>query len=112
MYPFTCARAVVATPAATLAGVEEAEIQDYQSSAETRGANSEGARWVSPGKSLAGDDLRCPGKSLAEATYPTPATPPPLSLRFPTPSTTLEPRLGRCLHGGMQIFVKTKNIQD
>ena len=95
-----------------LDGAEEAKIQDYQSSAETRGAKSEEARWVSPGKSLAGDDLRCPGKSLAGATYPTPARPPPLSLRVPTPSTTLEPRLGRRLHGGMQIFVKTEGLQD
>ena len=28
------------------------------------------------------------------------------------PTTTLEPRLGRHLCGGMQIFVKTKNSQD
>ena len=46
----------------------ESKEQDYQSCAETRGAKSEGERWVSPGKSLVGDDLRCPGKSLAGAT--------------------------------------------
>ena len=34
-----------------------------------------------------------------------------MGLRVLTPSTTLEPRLGRRLRGGMQIFVKTKGLR-
>ena len=70
LYPFTCACAVVATPATMLGGAEEAKIQDHPSSTEARGAKSKGTKWVSPGKSLAGDDLRYPGKSLPWATFP------------------------------------------
>ena len=69
------------------------------------------ARWTLPTRPLPGG-LHSPGKNLAGATRPTSAGLPPLSLRVPTPSTTLEPKLGRRLRGGMQIFVKTKNIQD
>ena len=65
-----------------------------------------------------------PGKTLAEAASAAPAgalpgqpaqrqqSVPPLSPRVPTPSTTLEPRLGRHLRGGMQIFVKIIRTQD
>ena len=56
--------------------------------------------------------LHSPGKSLAGATCQTPARPPPLSLRVLTPSTTLEPRLGRGLRSDMQIFVKTKGLRS
>ena len=42
MYPFTCARAVVATPTATLGGAEEAKTQDYQSNAQAGGVKSKG----------------------------------------------------------------------
>ena len=56
--------------------------------------------------------MRGPSKGLAGATYPIPARPPPLSRRVLTPSTTLEPRLGRLLRGAMQIFVKTRGLQD
>ena len=39
--------------------------------------------------------LRIAGKSLAGATYPTPARPPPLSLRVPTPTTHWNEGSGR-----------------
>ena len=55
--------------------------------------------------------LHSPGKSLAGATCPTPARPPPLSLRALTPSTVSRPRLRGALHSGMQIFVKTKGLR-
>ena len=100
MYPFTCAWAVRAAPTATLSGAEEGSKSTRPpEQRQARGARSKGTRWAFPGKSLAG------------ATCPTPARPPPLSLRVPTPSTTLEPRLGRHRHGGMQIFVKTKGLR-
>ena len=64
LYPFACKRAVVATPAATLGGAEEAKTLDYQSSARARGGKSEGTRWASPGKSLAGAAYVAPARAL------------------------------------------------
>ena len=54
MYPFTCARVVLATPAATLGEAEEAKTQDNQSSAkpEARGAKGQGG--LSPARALPG----------------------------------------------------------
>ena len=51
-FPFTCARAVVAAPAATLGGAEEAKTQDNQSNAkpEARGAKGQGG--LSPARAL------------------------------------------------------------
>ena len=90
---------------------KEAKPQDNQSNArpETRRAERRGELpWQGPCRG----GLHSPGNNLAGATCPTPAEPPPLSPRAPTPSTTLEPMLRRYLHGGLQNFVETKNMQD
>ena len=64
LYPFTCARAVVATPVAVLGEAEEAKVRDCQGSTQARGAKSKGARWASPGKCLAGAAYVAPAKAL------------------------------------------------
>ena len=109
---YLCAGSRSHPPAATLGRAGETKAQDNQSNAKTRARGAKGQGGLSPWQEPCRGSLRSPGKNLAGATCPTLAKLPPLSLRVPTPSTTLEPRLGRCLHGGMQIFVKTKNIQD
>ena len=59
---------------------------------------SKRARWTPPARPLPGQLPRCQQSE------------PPLSPRVPTQPTTLEPRLGRRLCGGMQIFIKIINI--
>ena len=90
---------------------KEATSQDNQNNAKPETRRAEGRDGL-PRQSPCRGGLRSPGKNLAGATFPTPAEPHPLSPRVPTPSTTLESRLGRHLHGGMQIFVETRSTQD
>ena len=90
---------------------KEAKPQDNQSNAKPNTRRAEG-RGELPRQDPCRGGLYSPGEDLAGATCPTPAGLPPLSLRDPTPSTTLEPKLERRLLGGMLIFVKTKNMQD
>ena len=67
----------------------------------------------SPGKTLAGAASTAPARTVPGQVTRRQRSTPPLSPRVPTaPTTTLEPRLGRHLHGGMQIFVKIMNTQD
>ena len=66
----------------------------------------------SPGKTLAGGASTATARALPGQLAQTPAGLPPSSLRVLMPSTTLEPKLGRRLHGGMRIFVKTRSIQN
>ena len=67
----------------------------------------------SPGETLAGAASAAPARALPGQLAQRQQSAPPLSPRVPTPpTTTLEPRLGRDLHDGMQIFVKIISTQD
>ena len=73
--PFTCARAVGAARTAAPSRVGEVnqgktEAQDCQSNTKTKNAKKQRGGAVSPGKTLAGDDLSSPGKTLAGAAHP------------------------------------------
>ena len=75
MYPFTCARAVGAAPTATPSRAGEVnqgktEAQDSQGNAKTKNAKKQRAGAVSLGKTLVGDCLSSPGKTLAGAVHP------------------------------------------
>ena len=59
---------------------------------------SKRARWTSPGRTLAGAAAAAPARALPGRLAQHQQSAPPLSPRVPTPSTTLEPRLGRHLH--------------
>ena len=105
LYPFTCARAVGAAPTAAPSRTGEVnrgetEAQDSQSNAKAKNTKKQRGEAGSPGRTLAG------------AARPHQQSEPPLSPRVPTQPVTLELGLGRHLHGGMQIFVKTRNTQD
>ena len=93
-------RATAARSRAKEGSRREAEAQDGQGNAKTRNTKEQRDKAGSPGKTLAG------------ATCPMPAERAALEPRVPTPSTTLEPRHGRHLRGGMQIFVKIISTQD
>ena len=113
MYPFTCARIVGAAPAATPSRTGElnqgkTEAQDNQGNAKTKNTKKQRGEAGSPDKIFAGGSLSGPGKTLAGAARPHQRSEPSSSTRDPTQPTTLELGLGRHLHGGMQIFVKTK----
>ena len=123
-YPSTCARVIRATPAATLSrargrsrsartpesapakGTRRAKRRQDQRHKEREGEVD------SPGKSLAGAASAAQARALPGQLAQRQQGAPPLSPRVPTPSTTLEPRLGRHLHGGMQIFAKIISTQD
>ena len=95
MYPFTCARVVGAATTATPSRAGEVnqgktEAQDSQSNAKTKNAKKQRGGAVSPDKTLAGDSLSNPGKTLAGAAHPT-----------PTERATLEPTvLNAIIHVG------------
>ena len=90
MYPFTCTRAVRAAPATTLSRAEEGSRNTrLPEQRQDRGARRSSNKMVFP-----------PARVL------------PGQLIHPTPSTMLGPRLGKRLHGGMQIFVKTKSLRS
>ena len=92
-----------------LGGAEEGKVRDCQGSTQARGMKSEGARWASPGNTLAGAAYIAPARAL------------PGGLPHTSEAATLEPESsdtidmvetktqGR-LRGGMQIFVKTKGL--
>ena len=65
LYPFTYARAVIATPAAMLGGAEKGKERDCQGSTQARGMKSKGARWISPGNTLAGAAYIAPTRALS-----------------------------------------------
>ena len=91
----------------------EAEAQDNQGNAKTRNTGEQRGEVDSPGKIPCRGGLHGPGKGLAGATFPTPlerATLEPKGSKH-RQTTTLEPRLGRHLHGGMPIFVKITYTQ-
>ena len=88
----------------------EAEAQDGQGNTKTRNTKSKGGKVDSPRQDPCRGGLRGPGKSLAEATCPTPARPPPVSLRVMTPSTNVKTEAQERLRGGMQIFVETEGL--
>ena len=101
LYPFTCARTVGAAPVATPSRTGEVnqgktEAQDSQGNAKAKNTKKQRGKAGPPGKTLAG------------AARPHQRSEPPSSPRVPTQLTTLKLGLGRHLHGGMQIFVKTK----
>ena len=73
---------------------------DQRQRQDQRTQESKRARRIPPARPLPGQLARCQQSG------------PPLSPWVPTPPTTLETRLGRCLCGGMQIFVKIMNTQD
>ena len=103
--------------AATLSRAEEgsqreAEAQDNQGDAKTRSVGGQEGEVDSLGKILAEAASAAPARALPGQLAQRQQSAPPLSPRVPTPSTTLEPRLGRHLHGGMQIFVKIISTQD
>ena len=54
LYPFTCARAVIATPVAMLGGAEEGKIQDCQGSTQARGRRAKGQDGFHPATPLPG----------------------------------------------------------
>ena len=75
LYPFTCARTVGAAPTATPSRAGEVnrgktEAQDSQSNAKTKDAKKQRGGTVSPCKTLAGDCLSSPDKTLAGAARP------------------------------------------
>ena len=86
------------------------EAQDSQGNAKAKNTKKQKDEAVSPGKTLAGGSLSSPDKTLAGAARPHQRSEPPSSPRVPTQPTTLELGLGRHLHAGMQIFVKTIDI--
>ena len=90
----------------------EAEARDNQGNAKTRNAGEEEGEVDSLGKILAEAASTAPARALPGQLAQHQQSEPPLSPRVPTPSTTLEPRLGRHLRGGMQIFVKTYSRSD
>ena len=115
--PFTCARAVRATHRGhTWQGrggkpERSRSTKANKTTPRPRAQRSEG-RSKFPRQDPCWGNLSGPDKTLARADRPTLAE--RASLK-PTVSNTINhvgPGLGRHLHGGMQIFVKTKNIQD
>ena len=91
---------------------DKPKAQDKQSNGKDQGHKDRMDEAGFPGKNPCRGSLSGPGKTLAKVALPHQLSELPLSPRAPTPSTTLEPRLGRHLRGGMQIFVKTRSLPD
>ena len=88
----------------------EAKTRDNQGNAKTRSAGEQEGEVDSLGKILAEAASAAPARALTGQLARCQWSEPPLSPQAPTQSTTLEPRVGRRLYGGMQIFVKIINM--
>ena len=88
----------------------EAEAQDNQGNAKTRNAGEQEGDVDSLGKILAEAATTALARALPGQLARCQQSETPLSPQAPTQPTTLEPRLGKRLYGGMQIFVKIINI--
>ena len=112
MHPFTCTRAVAAPrPWPRLAGQRKQRHMTTRPRPSRKHKEQKG-EVDTPGKALAGAASTAPARALPGQLAQCQQSAPPLSPRVPTLSTTLEPRLGRHLHGGMQIFEKIIGTQD
>ena len=90
----------------------EAEAQDKHGNAKTRKTKEQEGEVGFLGKILAEAVSAVPARALPGQPSRCQRSKPPLSPWVPTPQTTLEPRLGRHLCGGMQIFVKIINMRS
>ena len=88
----------------------EAEAQDNQGNAKTGNTGEQEGKVDSLGKILAEAASAASARALSGQLARRQQSEPPLGPRVPTQPTTLEPRLGRRLCGGMQIFVKIINM--
>ena len=89
---------------------EKPKAQDEQSNDKNQDHKDRMDETGFPSKDPCRGSLSGPGKTFVGATRPHQQSEPPLSP--PMLDKRIRTGLGRHLHGGMQIFVKTKNSQD